>query len=203
VIARACIVAALLVATATFTAARTHAVAPAAGLTSLPAVVDGWRGTPAAPLDAATRRELGADAYVTRTYEAAGASPADLYIAYYAQQRPNVSIHSPLHCLPGTGWEPLDVSTVALSASARAPEVRRMVVRKNLDRAVVLYWYAIHGRVIADEIASRFWLLHDSLLRGRSDAALVRIAVPVQASVADADRDAASFARALLPHVTF
>jgi hypothetical protein len=57
--------------------------------------------------------------------------------------------------------------------------------------------------VVGDELASRFWLLRDSLLTGRSDAALVRVSAPVQSSLNIADRDAAAFARALLPHVTF
>jgi EpsI family protein len=162
-----------------------------------------WRGADAAPLDRETQRQLAADAYVNREYQAAGAAPIGLYVAYYAQQRPNVSIHSPLHCLPGTGWEPLEVSTIDVGTPATPMLLRRMIVRKNFDRAVVLYWYAIHGRVVADEFASRFWLLRDSLLARRSDAALVRVSAPVDSSVDAADRDAARFARALLPHVSF
>jgi EpsI family protein len=78
-----------------------------------------------------------------------------------------------------------------------------MVVRKNLDRAVVLYWYAVHGRVLASELASRFWLLHDALTLGRSDAALVRLSVPVTRSLDAADAEGVAFAHALLPHVSF
>ncbi len=200
-LARAILVAALLVATSAFTAARTRPEPPPAALATLPQTLDGLHGVNAPPLDAAIARELGADTYVTRTYEG-GALPVGLYIAYYAQQRPNVSIHSPLNCLPGTGWEPLEVSTVGVGDGSPA-RVRRMLVRKALDRAVVLYWYAIHGRSVADEIASRFWLLRDSVVNGRSDAALVRVTVPVDASVDAADAQARSFARALLPHVTF
>ncbi len=201
--ARALIVAALLAATTVFAAARTTPASTPGGLEALPLEVDSWRGAAAPALDAATMRELGADAYVTRTYRAAGTAPIDLYIAYYAQQRPNVSIHSPLHCLPGTGWEPLDVSTVDLPSAGAPVSVRRMLIRKNLDRAVVYYWYAVHGRIVANEIASKWYLLHDSLISGRSDAALVRVSVPIESSVDTADRDATTFARALLPHVTF
>ena len=200
---RALIVAALLVATTAFTAARTAPAPKPAALDALPFAISAWRGAPAPPLDAATVKELAADAYVTRTYEAAGTAPIGLYIAYYAQQRPNVSIHSPLHCLPGTGWEPLEVSTATLFATGAPVAVRRMLIRKNLDRAVVYYWYAIHGRVVASELESKWDLLRDSLVAGRSDAALVRVSVPVQSSIDAADRDATMFVRALLPHVTF
>ncbi len=197
---RALVVAALLVATTAFTSTRTRPAPQPGALAALPTTIDRWHGHAGMPIDAATRRELAADAYVTRTYDAAGMAPIGLYIAYYAQQRPHVSIHSPLHCLPGTGWEPLDLTSVELSSTARA---RRMVVRKGLDRAIVLYWYAIHGRAIADEVASKFWLLRDSLVAGRSDAALVRVTVPADDSTGAADADAVAFARALLPHVTF
>jgi len=199
---RTMLVAAALVATSAFTAIRTAPAPHPVALDSLSTNLGAWHGAEAPGLDAATRRELAADAYVTRTYETGAAAPVGLYIAYYAQQRPNVSIHSPLHCLPGTGWEPIEVSTIDLSTDSTF-QARRLLVRKNLNRAVVLYWYAIHGRNIAGEFASRFWLLRDSLLFGRSDAALVRVTAPVQSSVAAADRDADAFARALAPHVTF
>ena len=200
---RALFIVALLVATTVFTSTRTTPAPPPATLASLPSTVGAWRGVDAPPLDAETKRVLAADAYVARTYDASGAEPIDLYIAYYARQRPTVSIHSPLHCLPGTGWEPLAVSTVDLTRGAAPVRARRLLVRKNLDRAIVLYWYAIQGRVVANEIASRLWLLRDSLVSGRSDAALVRVSTPVRASTDDADRDALAFARALLPSVTF
>ena len=193
---RALIVAAVLASTTALTRPRTDVPPMPAAVASLPYAIGTWRGAEATPLDARTMSELGADAYITRTYVTSAQAPVDLYVAYYAQQRPATSIHSPLHCLPGTGWEPSEVSTVDLGAGT----ARRMVIQKNLDRALVLYWYAIHGRTLGSEIASKLFLLHDSLRFHRNDAALVRIVVPIIGSVADADREAAGFAQALLPH---
>src|SRR5262249_56921951 len=139
---------------------------------------------------------------VNRTYESRGESPVGLYVAYYAQQRPGVSIHSPLHCLPGNGWEPVDVATRDVeSADGTTASVRRMVVRKARERSVVLYCYAVHGRMLGNEILSKAWLLHDSLRFHRSDAALVRVVVPVSGSVDAAEREGIAFTRALLPYV--
>ena len=112
-----------------------------------------------------------------------------------------MSLHSPLNCLPGTGWETLDVSTRDIGPG----EARRLVVRKNRERAVVLYWYAIHGRVLASEAVSKAWLLHDSVRYRRSDAALVRIVVPVadrQGTTEAAEQRALAFARAVLPRLS-
>ena len=180
--------------------ARLRAVAPAISLDALRLTIDGWQGRDAGPLDRETRTILAADSYLNRSYGTA--VPVGLYIAYYARQRPGVSIHSPLHCLPGTGWEPLDITTrTVVRADGSTGGLRRLLVRKGRDRAVVLYWYAVHGRMLGNELASKAWLLHDSLRYNRSDAALVRIVVPVSDSVEAAEREGLAFARTLMPHL--
>jgi len=189
-------------------AARTAAQRPAADLDALPLAIGAWSGRDAGALDEESERILAADAYLNRSYlSAQAAAPLGLYIAYYAEQRPGVSIHSPLHCLPGSGWEPLDVSTIGLPGAGGdgAGRVRRMIVSKNLDRALVLYWYAVHGRMLSGEVASKLWLLHDSLRFHRTDAALVRIVVPVgrdAVSVDAAEQQGVAFVRDLLPFLS-
>lgn len=182
-------------------AARPQAAAELPSLERLPYQLDAWTGRDGSALDAETEQLLGADAYLNRSYADSGVGPVGLYIAYYGQPKPGVSVHSPLHCLPGTGWEPLEVATIDLGAG----RARRLVVRKNLERAVVLYWYAVHGRVLASEAASKAWLLHDSLRLRRSDAALVRVVVPVagrDGSPTAAGERALSFARDILPYLS-
>jgi EpsI family protein len=178
-----------------------RAVAPAT-LDALPLAFAGWSGADDGSLDQATAAQLGADAYLTRTYTASAAeAPVGLYIAYYASQRPGVSIHSPLHCLPGTGWEPLDVRTVALADARDAVEVRRMTMRKNLDQAVVIYWYQVQGRTVASEVKSKLLLLGNSLRREPGDAALVRVVVPVSGELDAAAAEGLSFVAELLPRL--
>jgi len=170
---------------------------------TVPYTFAAWQGQEAAPLDAETTTLLGADAYLNRTYVAPGTPPVVLYVAYYANQRPGVSLHSPLHCLPGTGWETLDVSTVRVPLDANASgAVRQLLIRRHAERAVVLYWYAIHDRMIAGEVQSKLWLIHDGLRFRRSDAALVRLVVPAGAgAVEPAAAHAFAFMRDLVPYL--
>jgi len=184
-------------------AARTRGPRIHEQLSSLPLDLGTWTGSEAPPFDEETVKVLGADAYLTRSYTGSSGTPVDLYIAYYGSQQPGASIHSPLHCLPGTGWEPLDISSVQVAQADGVPgQARRLLVRKNADRALVIYWYAVHGRMIASEIASKAWLLRDSLFLQRSDAALVRIVVPVQGTAVDAaQREGLAFAHDVLPYL--
>ena len=174
-----------------------------AQLSTLPLQLSTWAGRDEPALDNETERQLGADAYLDRSYAPASGPPVDLYIAYYSRQQPGASIHSPLHCLPGTGWEPIEIATVPVALPGGASgDVRRMLVRKNGERAIVLYWYAVHGRTLASETFSKLWLLHDSLTLQRSDAALVRIVVPVEGTGVDvAQHEGLAFAHEVLPYL--
>ncbi len=57
--------------------------------------------------------------------------------------------------------------------------VNRYVIQKGLDRQLVLYWYQSHGRVVANEYWSKFYLIRDAVTLNRTDAALVRVIVPI------------------------
>jgi EpsI family protein len=204
--ARAVVLMLLLAVTAVMAQPAEPRTARPTGIAALPYAVGGWQGVDDGSLDRATAAQLGADEYVTRTYSNGDQAPVGLYVAYYASQRPGVSIHSPLHCLPGTGWEALDVATMTVPAGGAAGgsggNIRRLIMRKNLDRAVVMYWYQLHGRMVANEVKSKLYLLGDSLRLRRSDAALVRIVVPVGGEPDAAAARGLSFVRELLPQLT-
>jgi EpsI family protein len=199
-----------------------------AALDRVPYTIGPWKGTDAPPPDPETQETLGADAVLNRTYalQAEHGAPArewsgvggparltdgaeprssdevvGLYIAYYREQRPGVSVHSPLHCLPGTGWEIEDGATITIPGAGLDGRMKRLVVRKNMDRALVLYAYSVHGRLIANEVLSKLWLLNDRIRRGRGDAALVRIVVPVMETMEAAEQRGRAFTRDVLPHV--
>ena len=50
---------------------------------------------------------LGVDDYLSRAYYRADGAVVGLYMGYYGSQRQGDTIHSPLNCLPGAGWEPV------------------------------------------------------------------------------------------------
>jgi EpsI family protein len=147
---------------------------------------------------------VGMTSYVLRRYgtdlETRGAD-FSLYVGYYDSQAQGRTIHSPKNCLPGAGWEPLS-SGVATVRTAEGPLlVNRYLVQNGTSRALVLYWYQGRGRVAASEYSVKWDLLRDAATRGRSEEALVRIAVPVRTTEEAALELAARVAESVIPSV--
>jgi EpsI family protein len=125
---------------------------------------------------------VGMTSYVLRRYgtdlETLGAD-FSLYVGYYDSQTQGRTIHSPKNCLPGAGWEPVSSGTAVIATVDGPVTVNRYVIQNGTSRAIVLYWYQGRGRVAASEYAVKWDLLRDAALRGRTEEALVRVAVPV------------------------
>ena len=47
----------------------------------------------------------------------------------------------------------------------------------------MLYWYQAHGRIVASEYWGKFYLVYDALRLNRTDAALIRITVPIETTI--------------------
>lgn len=189
-----------LAAVAMHATARAEAAVSRQLLAGFPVSIDEWRGEDAQPLDLDTMRVLGVDDYVLRTY----ARPGDvvgLYVGYYVSQRQGDTIHSPMNCLPGAGWLPVDAGRVRLPSPGGDVEVNRYLIQKGEDRQVALYWYQGRGRTVASEYWSKAFLVWDAARRNRTDGALVRVLSPLgrHESVVDGERRATAFAARIFP----
>jgi EpsI family protein len=173
-----------------------HQIVPATPrLAALPLAFDAWTGRDLPRLDADTEATLGADAYVLRTYVRNGV-PLTLFVAYYATQASGRAPHSPLNCLPGTGWMWTQRAEETIDGADRVTINSNVAVRDR-DQALVYYWYQSRGRVTANEYTNRLRLIRDSVTLGRSDDALMRVTADV-----GADRDARAFVAAAQPILT-
>ena len=170
-----------------------------------PMQIEEWHGAPQPPIEPKVLAVLGVDDYLTRAYYAPDQSAVvGLYLGYYGSQRQGDTMHSPLNCLPGAGWAPLSNSRMPVRV---APDseivVNRYIIQRGLDRQLVLYWYQSHGRVVASEYWSKFYLIRDAVRLNRTDGALVRVIAPIAIGSEDggeaAERDATRFVQALYP----
>ncbi len=155
---------------------------PAKPLSEFPTKVGTYASLVDWPLDKETLDVLGLTDYLNRGYWSPGMDQnlAGLYIGYFRSQRTGASIHSPKNCLPGAGWNPVQSTVYQLDLpDGRKAPINLYVLRKGLDEQIVLYWYQSHGRIVASEYWGKFYLVYDALRLNRTDAALVRITMPV------------------------
>jgi EpsI family protein len=174
---------------------------------SFPMQLGQWRGSASENFSKEILDVLGVDEYLNRTYRTDKAI-VGLYVGYYQSQRQGDAIHSPLNCLPGAGWEPISRTylPVTVETSPGGPtreiSINRYLIRKGLETQVVLYWYQSQGRVVANEYASKVYMVWDAIRSNRTDAAMVRVVAPVLrqgASDADAERASVEFVKTIFP----
>jgi EpsI family protein len=149
------------------------------------------------PLGQGVREALRCDAYLSRDYRKANIE-ANLFIAYYNQQRSGESMHSPKHCLPGAGWEIWDYASTDVPVGDHSFRINKYSISHDSDRMLVLYWYQSKTRIIASEYLGKILLARDALLQKSTAGSIVRIIVPDRPGVLD---EARNFASALIPQV--
>jgi EpsI family protein len=175
-------------------------------LSQFPSTLGQWQGRDY-PLEPDVIKVAAVNDYLNRQYQSSNAGSIGLYIGYYQSQRQGEALHSPLFCLPGAGWQPVknEVTNLTVAGESGAREVKALVVERGLDRLLVLYWYQTFGRVIASEYWRKLFLMHDALIAGRTDVALIRITTNIRSR--DDKGEATSldvarpFAEQILPEV--
>ncbi len=190
----------LLVGAAVMARGRGPAVLPPHdSLAILPMQLGAWNGREAEELSDSVLNMLSLDDYINRVY-IGPEGPVSLYIGYHKAG----GFHSPLNCMPGAGWNPVQKSFLDIPVERQGSiNVNRIVIMKGIDKQVVLYWYQGCGRVTASEYWGLIYGMLDKMRKGRTDAALVRIVCPAASLEAEAEeaagKRAVDFAEILYP----
>jgi|ERR1041384_3566362 len=170
-------------------------------LAGLPAAIGPWRQVDDARLGDDVFEILRPTDYLVRDYADAEGHVVGLYVGYWETQRKGAQLHSPKNCLPGGGWEPLEADRVPIAVSTRvgALEVNRYVLQKGANQLLVLYWFESQGRPVTSEVAAKIELVRGSLLRHRSDGAIVRVSSGVRGTVEETTTLLAKYVQAMYP----
>jgi EpsI family protein len=174
-----------------------------ADLEQLPLTIGDWTGR-TVPLDPWVLNLLPVDTYIHRYYADRRQRHVNLYVGYHDDSRPAVHLapHTPLLCLPAHGWHPLEVGRLDLPLApddamnnGRSAVVTRVIAGRALERQVVLFWYQVNGRAVADDYALKTHVISNVVRARTSHVALVRVMVRVDGTDAAAQRRADETAR--------
>ena len=154
-------------------------------------------------MDSSVVENLGVDHYTMRVYRSPSGYDLWLYIGYFEEQKEGAMIHSPKHCYPGSGWSSLssEIIKIKIPDSNNTIEINEYILAKSDAKELVYYWYQSRGRVVANEYLDRLYMLFDSLIKKRSDGALIRISCPA-GDVEKARKFQQQFINALYPVLT-
>ncbi|MEK7762551.1 MAG: VPLPA-CTERM-specific exosortase XrtD [Nitrospirota bacterium] len=139
-----------------------------------------WKGQHR-PMEAIYRNALPWADYLLADYAKPDGTIVNVFIPYFESLYEDSYTHNPAVCLPGNGWTIQEESVKTLS-DARLPRtgairVNRLIATIGGKQHVVYYWFLHKGTVIANQHMVKPVLLWNSLTEGRTDGALVRLAI--------------------------
>lgn len=129
--------------------------------------------------------------YTMREYLLPNGRLANLYVGYYASQRTGATYHSPQNCLPGAGWVMKEPEIIEIKLSnGKTFNANRYIIENGVYKEVMIYWYQGRGRIEPNEYRDKVNTVWDSVLRRRSDGAMVRVMTSVGSNEAEATQTA-------------
>lgn len=150
-------------------------------LKTMPAMLGDWRQKgDDIRFSEQTESVLRTSDYVMREYADPAGKLANVYVGYYASQRTGATYHSPQNCLPGAGWEMKQPELIEITTpSGKTFTANRYIIENGKYREVMIYWYQGRGRAVASEYSDKVYTVLDSVLRHRSDGAMIRVMTSV------------------------
>ena len=120
--------------------------------------------------------------YLSAQYVNPQGDKVSLYIGYHGGGKGGGEIHSPKHCLPGTGWFKLSEQVVNLKVDGRDLPVVQAVYQKGGEKEIFNYWFRVKDdEAVTSEVGLKLAQIRSSMISRRRDATFIRISAIVGA----------------------
>jgi EpsI family protein len=139
--------------------------------------------------------------YISRTYAGNDGRLVELYIGYHGGGKNGGEIHSPKHCLPGSGWYESSSRKIRIDMAKGEINLVQAVYQKGESKELFLYWFQVKDKTLTDEYSLKISEIVNSMIYRRRDASFVRISVPVQGDQDQAMATGERFVRDFYPAI--
>lgn len=153
----------------------------AVDLQVFPKQINGWIAEEHA-LDSKIERVLRTDQTLLRQYIGHDGRKAELFIGYYQDQKFGAQVHSPQHCLPGSGWTILRHERFQLPFDKKASYANKLHILKDGNNQFVVYWFSSGGFVMQNEFDLKFRLLINAFRHQATSVYFYRVCIPFAAN---------------------
>lgn len=137
--------------------------------------------------------------YLSRRYVDRSGKGVQLYIGYHNGGKESGPIHSPKHCLPGSGWSLVESGKSVVALDTGNLRLIKAVYQQGESKVIFLYWFQVRDRVLTNEYELKLSEISGSLFNRRRDTAFIRISVPARGDDANALALAERFIRDFYP----
>jgi len=137
--------------------------------------------------------------YLSRQYAGAQGNRINLYIGYHGGGKEGGEIHSPKHCLPGSGWYEASSARMEFDTAGRKVNLVKAVYQKGEAKELFLYWFQVQDKTLSDEYSLKLAGITGSMLQRRRDATFIRVSVPFEGNEEEAMAAGSRFVRDFFP----
>jgi EpsI family protein len=196
------VVYALLIAAALFVHLHEDVAVPVnKPLAEIPQRAGGWRMSSQSSFSDSVLEVLKPTDYLSRSYVDQAGNRIGFYLGYHGGGPDSGPIHSPKHCLPGSGWQEVSTEAGELAVAGKNIHLVRAVYQNGYSKELFLYWFQVKGQTLANEYTLKLAEVTNSIFSNRRDSAFIRLAVPVDHDLDQAIEVGERFIRDFYPHI--
>jgi len=164
-----------------------------------PAAHAGWRMAGQSSLSENVIKVLMPTDYLSRRYVAEDGAVVDMYLSFFDGGPDSGGIHSPKHCMPGSGWFEMSSERTALELGGETVKLVRAVYAMGEQRELIYYWFDMRGQTMSDEYSLKLAEITGSMFHSRRDQSFIRISVQARDNVESAQKRVEDFLRDFYP----
>ena len=164
-----------------------------------PPVYAGWRMAGQSSLSENVIKVLMPTDYLSRRYVAGDGTAVDMYLSYFDGQPESGRIHSPKHCMPGSGWFEMSSNRTTLELGGEKVKLVRAVYAMGEQRELIYYWFDMRGQTMSDEYSLKLAEITGSMFHSRRDQSFIRISVQTRDNIEAAQKRIEDFLRDFYP----
>jgi len=143
-------------------------------LSLFPAEIDDWESTDFY-YDKNVLDDLKTDQTLARRYFNENGQEVWLFLGYWTDQKYGAQPHSPLHCLPGSGWNILSNQDLTFESSFGLITANYAEISNGDSRQTMLFWYQTREGSLTSGLDLKMSLVKNNLLRKPTDVVFVRL----------------------------
>jgi EpsI family protein len=169
-------------------------------LTELPYSLQNWTMLRETSFDERILKVLRPTDYLYRHYIGPDDQVLGLYIGYHGGGKDAGPIHSPKHCLPGSGF--LHIFSQRRDVLIDDDQKINLVFsayQSEHSKELFIYWYQIGLRTISNEYSLKIHEILNSLFNNRKESTFIRISIPFEHDPQKAEDIGMDFIRQIYP----